>query len=105
MRSSTAEGGVGFASKMRLTSRARRARGRPLGGLGDDVPLQVDDAPPRELELWRTDAGAGGRIPIAHDLNDGEHRVTPAAGVRDRAGVESSPCPITAVVRCRVTPL
>ncbi len=45
MRSSTAEGGVGFASKMRLTSRARRARGRPLGGLGDDVPLQVDDAP------------------------------------------------------------
>ncbi len=43
----------------------------PYGGA---VRVQVDDAPPRDVELWRTDAGAGGRIPLARDLQDGQHR-------------------------------
>ncbi|MBI3914390.1 MAG: cellulase family glycosylhydrolase [Chloroflexi bacterium] len=43
----------------------------PYGGA---VRVQVDDAPPREIELWRTDAGVGGRIALARDLDDGMHR-------------------------------
>lgn len=45
----------------------------PYGGA---VRVQIDNDPPREIELWRTDAGAGGRISLARDLDDGEHRVT-----------------------------
>ncbi len=44
----------------------------PYGGA---MRVQVDDAPPREVELWRTDSGAGGRIPLDRDLEDGQHRV------------------------------
>jgi hypothetical protein len=44
----------------------------PYGGA---IRVQVDDAPPREVELWRTDSGAGGRIPLVRDLPDGKHRV------------------------------
>ncbi|MBI5301956.1 MAG: cellulase family glycosylhydrolase [Chloroflexi bacterium] len=40
------------------------------------VRVQVDDAPAREIELWRTDPGVGGRIALARDLDDGAHRVT-----------------------------
>lgn len=45
----------------------------PYGGV---VRVQVDDAPARDIELWRTDSGAGGRISLARDLDDGQHRVT-----------------------------
>jgi hypothetical protein len=45
----------------------------PYGGA---VRVQIDDAPARDIELWRTDSGAGGRIALARDLDDGEHRVT-----------------------------
>jgi len=45
----------------------------PYGGA---VRVQVDDQPAREIELWRTDTGAGGRIALARDLDDGEHRVS-----------------------------
>lgn len=45
----------------------------PYGGA---VRMQIDDAPAREIELWRTDPGVGGRIALARDLDDGEHRVT-----------------------------
>jgi hypothetical protein len=40
------------------------------------VRVQVDDQPAREIALWRTDAGVGGRIVLARALRDGEHRVT-----------------------------
>ena len=45
----------------------------PYGGA---VRVQVDNESPREIELWRTDPGVGGRIALARDLDDGEHRVT-----------------------------
>jgi hypothetical protein len=55
----------------------------PYGGA---VRVQVDSfdsagaplrtSPARDIELWRTDAGAGGRISLARDLDDGTHRVT-----------------------------
>jgi hypothetical protein len=37
------------------------------------APLRAGSA--REIELWRTDAGTGGRIALARDLDDGNHRV------------------------------
>ncbi len=45
----------------------------PYGGA---VRVQIDNEMPREIELWRTDTGAGGRIALARDLDNGEHRVT-----------------------------
>jgi hypothetical protein len=45
----------------------------PYGGA---VRVQIDDAPAREIELWRTDPGVGGRIALARDLDDGAHRAT-----------------------------
>ena len=45
----------------------------PYGGA---VRVQIDDQPPREIALWRTDPEAGGRVALARDLDDGEHRVT-----------------------------
>jgi hypothetical protein len=45
----------------------------PYGGA---VRVQVDNQPPRNIELWRTDAGVGGRITLARNLDDGDHRVT-----------------------------
>ena len=45
----------------------------PYGGA---VRVQIDDNAPREIELWRTDSGAGGRISLARDLDVGEHRVS-----------------------------
>jgi hypothetical protein len=45
----------------------------PYGGA---VRVQIDSQAPRDIELWRTDAGVGGRIALARDLDDGEHRVT-----------------------------
>lgn len=44
----------------------------PYGG---GLRVQVDDQPARDLELWRTDPGVGGRIALVHDLEDGSHRV------------------------------
>jgi len=44
----------------------------PYGGV---VRAQVDNQPPREIALWRTDPEAGGRIALARDLDDGAHRV------------------------------
>ena len=45
----------------------------PYGGA---VRVQIDDAPAREIELWRTDPGVGGRIALARDLGNRAHRVT-----------------------------
>jgi hypothetical protein len=45
----------------------------PYGGT---VQFTIDGQSPREIDLWRTDSGAGGRIPLARDLDDGEHRLT-----------------------------
>ncbi len=45
----------------------------PYGGT---VTVQVDGQPARAIELWRTDPGAGGRIALARDMDDGDHRVT-----------------------------
>jgi len=57
----------------------------PYGGA---LRVQVDDQPfdsagaplragsTREVELWLTDPEVGGRIALARDLDDGEHRVT-----------------------------
>ncbi|MDE3089329.1 MAG: cellulase family glycosylhydrolase [Chloroflexota bacterium] len=45
----------------------------PYGGA---ARVQIDNQSPRETELWRTDSGVGGRIALARDLDDGEHRVT-----------------------------
>jgi hypothetical protein len=45
----------------------------PYGGA---VRVQIDSDTPREIELWRTDSGAGGRISLARDLDNGEHRVS-----------------------------
>ncbi len=45
----------------------------PYGGT---VRLQIDNLPARDIELWRTDPGAGGRIALARDLDDGDHRVS-----------------------------
>ncbi|MBI4789440.1 MAG: cellulase family glycosylhydrolase [Chloroflexi bacterium] len=45
----------------------------PYGGA---VRVQVDDQAARDVELWRTDSGAGGRIVLARDLDDGKHRVS-----------------------------
>ena len=45
----------------------------PYGGA---VRVQVDGGTPRDLDLWRTDSGAGGRIALARDLVDGSHHVT-----------------------------
>ncbi len=45
----------------------------PYGGA---VRVQVDNQPPREIALWRTDPEAGGRVALARNLDDGEHRVT-----------------------------
>lgn len=44
----------------------------PYGGA---VQVQVDSLEPRTIELWRTDTGVGGRITLAHDMADIEHRV------------------------------
>ncbi len=45
----------------------------PYGGA---VQVQVDAQPARDVELWRTDSGAGGRIALVRDLEDGSHVVT-----------------------------
>jgi hypothetical protein len=45
----------------------------PYGGA---IRVQIDNASPREIELWRTDAGVGGRIALARDLDNGAHRAT-----------------------------
>jgi hypothetical protein len=45
----------------------------PYGGA---VRVQIDDQPPREIDLWLTDPEVGGRIALARDLDDGEHRAT-----------------------------
>ena len=45
----------------------------PYGGA---VRVQVDGQPARDFELWRTDSGVGGRISLARDLDDGQHRVS-----------------------------
>ena len=43
----------------------------PYGGA---VSVQIDDQPAREVDLWLTDPEVGGRIALARDLDDGEHR-------------------------------
>ncbi len=58
---------------MRGTDLDLAAMQNPYGGA---VRVQIDDAPAREIELWRTDPGVGGRIALAHDLDDDAHRVT-----------------------------
>jgi len=45
----------------------------PYGGA---VRVQIDNAPARDIELWRTDPSAGGRVALARGLPGGEHRVT-----------------------------
>ncbi len=45
----------------------------PYGGA---LRVQVDSQPSQDLSLWRTDPSVGGRIPLARDLADGEHRVS-----------------------------
>jgi hypothetical protein len=45
----------------------------PYGGA---MRVQVDDQPAHVIEAWRTDPGVGGRIALARDLDDGEHRVS-----------------------------
>ncbi len=45
----------------------------PYGGA---VRVQIDKQPPRDIELWRTDSGVGGRITLARDLDDGDHQVS-----------------------------
>jgi hypothetical protein len=45
----------------------------PYGGA---VRVQVDDQPAHNVELWLTDPEVGGRIALARDLDDGEHRAT-----------------------------
>lgn len=45
----------------------------PYGGA---VRVQIDGNPIRNVELWRTDAAVGGRIALARNLDEGEHRVT-----------------------------
>ncbi len=45
----------------------------PYGGA---LRVQIDKQPAREIELWRTDSGVGGRIALARGLDDGEHRLT-----------------------------
>jgi hypothetical protein len=45
----------------------------PYGGA---VRVQVNNDAPRDVELWRTDPGVGGRVALARDLDDGAHRVT-----------------------------
>jgi hypothetical protein len=45
----------------------------PYGGA---VRVQIDNAPAREIELWRTDPSAGGSIALVRGLPNGEHRVT-----------------------------
>ncbi|MBI3537459.1 MAG: hypothetical protein HY070_07890, partial [Chloroflexi bacterium] len=48
------------------------AKQNPYGG---SLRVQVDNDPPRDVELWRADAGNGGRISIARNLDDATHRV------------------------------
>lgn len=45
----------------------------PYGGA---VRVQIDNAPSRDIDLWRTDPEVGGRIALVRDLDDGEHRAT-----------------------------
>lgn len=45
----------------------------PYGGA---LRVQIDKQPPREIETWRTDSGIAGRIALARDLADADHRVT-----------------------------
>lgn len=45
----------------------------PYGGA---LQVQIDSQPTRMIEAWRTDSNAGGRIALARDLDDGEHRVS-----------------------------
>jgi len=45
----------------------------PYGGA---VRVQVDKQSARDIELWRTDAGVGGCIALARNLDDGDHRIT-----------------------------
>lgn len=45
----------------------------PYGGA---VRVRVDGQPARDIQLWRTDSGVGGRIVLARDLDSGEHRVS-----------------------------
>ncbi len=45
----------------------------PYGGA---VRVEIDSAPPREIDLWRTDPGVGGRVALARGLAAGEHRAT-----------------------------
>jgi hypothetical protein len=43
----------------------------PYGGA---VTVQIDDQPATEVDLWLTDPEVGGRITLARDLDDGDHR-------------------------------
>jgi hypothetical protein len=45
----------------------------PYGGA---VRVQIDNDATREIELWRTDPSAGGRVALARGLPSGAHRVT-----------------------------
>lgn len=45
----------------------------PYGGA---VHVQVDKQLARDIELWRTDPGVGGRIALARDLDGGDHRIS-----------------------------
>jgi hypothetical protein len=45
----------------------------PYGGA---VRVQIDDQPARDIDLWLTDPEVGGRIALARDLDDGDHRAT-----------------------------
>jgi len=40
------------------------------------VRVQIDNDATREIELWRTDPSAGGRVALARGLPSGAHRVT-----------------------------
>lgn len=40
------------------------------------VSVRIDNGPAQQIDLWRTDPGVGGRIPVARDLDDGSHQVS-----------------------------
>ncbi len=67
------ERGAGASFRFDGTDLDLVALQNPYGGV---VRVEVDDQPAREIELWRTDPGVGGRIALARDLQDGPHRVT-----------------------------
>ncbi|MBI5030288.1 MAG: cellulase family glycosylhydrolase [Chloroflexi bacterium] len=63
-------GGTSVSFAWRGTDLDLVVKQNPYGGA---VRVQIDNNPPRDIELWRTDAGAGGRVSLARDLDSGEH--------------------------------